>query len=155
MIEARIGGDGTTVARLSATEHGDKVAMIDEYLAEHPNGVLFVEVKRDDTRSWEIWKDDLDHIEFMQVGVFGDHAAAQYLCGGAGRTDRVILATFNPRPFPGASNVPYDEVLHWTFPAEAVLRLAEVRELMIDFVTTGEWAHRGLWRVRANLVVQE
>ncbi|HEY4021215.1 MAG TPA: Imm1 family immunity protein [Pseudonocardiaceae bacterium] len=152
MIEARIGGDGTTVAQLSANEPGDQVAMIDQYLAEHPNGVMFIEVKRDDSRSWEAWKDDLDHIEFMQIGVSGDRAAAQYLCGGAGCTRRVVRATFNPTPFSEPSNVPYDEVLHWTFPVDTVVRLAEVRQLMIDFVTTGEWAHQELWRRREHLV---
>lgn len=152
MIEARIGGDGTTVARLLANDHDDQLAMIDQYLAEHPNGVMFVEVKRDDAQSWDAWKDDIDHIEFMQVGVSGDRAAAQYLCGGAARDDRVVRATFNPEPFPGPSNVPYDEVLHWTFPADTVVRLADVRQLMIDYVTTGEWAHRELWRQHEHLV---
>ncbi len=152
MIEARIGGDGTTVARLSANATDDQIAVIDQYLAEHPNGVLFVEVKRDDARTWDAWKDDLDHIEFMQVGVSGDHAAAQYLRGGAACADRVVRATFNPAPFSGPPEVPYDEVLHWTFPAETVIRLADVRQLMIDYVTTGEWAHEDLWRQHEHLI---
>ena len=154
MIEARIGGDGTTVERLSASASDDKIdkiAMIDQYLAGHPNGVMFVEVKRDDVRSWEEWKDDLGHIEFMQVGVCGDRAAAQYLCSRLG-VGRVVHATFNPSPLPAPSDVPYDEVLHWTFPRETVVSRAAVRELMIDFVTTGEWAHRELWREHDHLV---
>lgn len=151
MIEARIGGDGTTVARLSASEADDKVAMIDRYLSEHPNGVMFVEVKRDDLRSWEDWKDDLTCVEYMQVGVSGDRAAAQYSRGGL-TGHHVVHATFNPAPFPMAPDVPYDEVLHWTFPPETVISLGEVRQLMIDFVTTGEWAHRELWREHDHLV---
>ena len=152
MIEARIGGDGTTVARLSASEFGDKVAMIDRYLAEHPNGVMFVEVKRDDVRSWDDWKDDPTYIEYMQVGVSGDRAAAQY---SRGRLigEHVVQATFNPSSVQEPSDVPYDEVLHWTFPAETVISLVEVRQLMIDFVTTGQWAHRELWREQDHLVV--
>ena len=67
-------------------------------------------------------------------------------------SDRVVHATFNPSPFPEPSVVPYDEVLHWTFPAETVIWLADVRQLMIDFVTTGAWAHPELWREHDHLV---
>jgi hypothetical protein len=42
--------------------------------------------------------------------------------------------------------------LSWYFPAENVISRAEVRQLMIDFVLTGDWAHANLWRSQDNLV---
>ncbi len=151
-IDARIGGTGTTVPRLTATNPDDRIAMIDHYLAEHPDGVIFVEVKRDDPRPWDEWKADPDLIEFMQVGIVGDYAAAQYSRGGFKCTDPIVHATYHQHPQPDAPRIPYDPELSWYFPAENVISLAEVRQLMVDFVRTGEWSHDALWRNRENLV---
>jgi hypothetical protein len=151
-IDARIGGNGVSSPRLTAISPDDKVAMIDRYLAEHPNGIMFLEVKRDDPRSWDEWQDDLDHIEFMQVGIAGDYAAAQYSRGGLRCAEPIVHATHSPHPVPAAPRVPYDSDLSWYFPVENVISLAEVRQLMVDFVVGGEWSHPALWRSHEHLV---
>jgi len=48
--------------------------LIDRYLAAHPDCVLFLEVKRDDPRSWDEWKADVDLGD--QVFVEGEVANA-------------------------------------------------------------------------------
>jgi hypothetical protein len=151
-IDARIGGNGTTVSRLTATHPDDRVAMIDRYLAAYQDRVIFLEVKRDDPRSWDEWTADSDLIEFMQVGIAGDYAAAQYSRGGLRCADPIVHATYNPRPRPDAPRVPYDPELSWYFPAVNVISLAEVRQLMLDFALTGEWSHAAPWRDQENLV---
>ena len=128
------------------------MAMIDRYLAEYPKDVIFLEVKRDDPRSWDEWYDDLDHSEYMQVGIVGNYAAAQYSRFGFKCVDPIVHATVNPHPLPGAPRIPYDPELYWYFPAENVISRADVRQLMIDFVLTGQWSHAGLWRAQENLV---
>ncbi|TDQ04405.1 Imm1 family immunity protein [Labedaea rhizosphaerae] len=138
-IEARVGGDGVTAPRLVSTSAADSAAMIDRFLADHPEGVMFVEVKRDDPRSWDEWKDDLEDIEYMHVGMAGDWAAAQYVRGGfrAKLDIASVRATHNRTP--KTEPVPYDEVLKWYFPPETVISREQVRRLMIHYATTGEW----------------
>jgi len=151
-IDARIGGMGISSPRLTATAEADRVAMIDRYLAEFPNDVMFVEVKRDDPRSWDEWYDDLDHFEYMQVGIVGNYAAAQYSRSGFKCADPIVHATYNPHARPEAPRIPYDPELSWYFPAENVVSRADVRQLMIDFVLTGDWSHASLWRDQEDLV---
>jgi hypothetical protein len=152
-IDARIGGNGVSSPRLVATAAADRVAMIGRYLAEHPDRtIVFLEVKRDDPRSWAEWKDDLDLIEYMQVGIVGDYAAAQYSRGGFSCADPIVHATYNPHPRPEAPRIPYDPELSWYFPAENVVSRAEVHQLMVDFVLTGDWSHTSLWRSQQHLV---
>ena len=140
MIESRIGGPGISSPRLVATSAVEGAVMIDSYLAEYPDGSMYVEVKRNDPRSWQEWKDDLDEIEYMQVGISGEWAAAQHVRGGF-RARKLeigpVRATFaaTPRPEP----VPYDLELKWYFPPETVISREQVRRLMIHYVTTGEW----------------
>jgi hypothetical protein len=152
VTEARIGGDGVSAPYLTATADTDRVAMIDRYLAEHPDDVMFLEFKRDDSCSWRDHMRNLDHREYMQVGVARDHAAAQFVRLGLKHPNPVIHATFNANPAPGAPRVPYDRELAWYFPAENVIALTEVRRLMVDFVLTGEWSHASPWRDRDDLV---
>jgi hypothetical protein len=64
----------------------------------------------------------------------------------------IVHATYHPHPRPDAPRIPYDPELSWYFPAENVIALTEVRQLMIDFVRTGEWSHPALWRDRETLV---
>lgn len=113
---------------------------------------MFIEVKRDDPRSWEEWKADADHIEYMHIGVADDRAAAQYVRGGFRCPDPIVYATANPAPSPDDARVPYDEVLGWCFPAETVVSLDEVRQLMIDFAVRGEWSGAVPWQVHDHLV---
>lgn len=122
--------------------------MVDEWLVDH--NLMYLEVKRDDSRSWTDVLSDPDHREFMRVGVAGDRAAAEYVRGGLACTAAVVRATSGKGSAGGDALVPYSEGRH--FPAETVISLAEVRQLMIDFVTTGEWAHRELWREHDHLV---
>lgn len=136
----------------TATTNAGKVAMIDRYLAEHPNGVMLLELKHDDSRSWREQMRDIDHREYMQVGVAGDHAAAQFVRLGLRHPNPIIHATHNPNPSPDAPRVPYDPDLSWYFPAENVISLAEVCQLMIDFVLTGEWSDAAPWRDHEHLV---
>jgi len=151
-IDARIGGNGVSAPRLTATVEAGRLAMIDRYLAEYPNDVIFVEVKRDDPRSWDEWYDGIDQIEYMQVGIAGDFAAAQYSRGGVKCADPIVYATYNSGPLADAPRISYDPELSWYFPAENVISRIEVRQLMIEFVVTGEWSHASLWRAQENLV---
>jgi hypothetical protein len=151
-IDARIGGNGTTVPHLTATRQDDRAAMVDRYLAEHRDRVIFLEVKRDDPRPWDEWKADSDLIEFMQVGIASGYAAAQHSRAGFKCADPIIHATHNPHPPSDAPRVPYDPELSWYFPAENVISLAEVRQLMVDFVLTGEWSDAAPWRDHEHLV---
>lgn len=152
VTEARIGGDGLSAPYLTATTEADRVAMVDRYLAEYPDDPMFLEFKRDDSRTWQEHMRDLDHREYMQVGAAGDYAAAQLVRLGYKHPNPVIHATHNPHPMPDAPRAPYDKVLSWYFPAENVISLTEVRQLMVDFVLTGEWAHSALWRDQDDLV---
>ncbi|HEX9338740.1 MAG TPA: Imm1 family immunity protein [Pseudonocardiaceae bacterium] len=152
MTEARIGGGGLTSPHLTAATDAERVAMVDRYLAEHPNGVMLLELKYDDSRSWREQMRDVDHREYMQVGVADDYAAAQFVRLGLKHPNPVIHATHNPHPLPSAPRVPYDQELSWYFPAENVISQAEVRQLMIDFVLTGEWSHAVPWRDHENMV---
>ena len=113
--------------------------MIDSYLAEHPDGSMYVEVKRDDPRSWQEWKDDLDDIEYLQVGMAGEWAAAQHVRSGFRSTLEIrgVRATFAATP--RAEPVPYDPELKWYFPPETVISREQVRRLMVHYATTGEW----------------
>jgi hypothetical protein len=151
-IDARIGGMGISSPRLTSTAEADRVPMIDRYLAEYPNDVMFLEVKRDDARSWDEWYDDLDHFEYMQVGIVGNYATAQYSRSGFKCADPIVRVTYNPHPRPEAPRIPYDPELSWYFPAENVISRVEVRQLMVDFVLTGDWSHTSLWRDQDNLV---
>lgn len=121
--------------------------MVDDWLADHD--LMYLEVKRDDPRPWAEVMTDPDCREFMRVGVAGDRAAAEYVCGGLACARPEVRVTFNGRTTSDGPVVPYCEGRH--FPADAVISLGEVRQLMIDFVTTGEWAHRELWRQRDHL----
>ncbi len=152
-VEARIGGNGVSAPYLTARAEADRVAMIDRFLAEHPNrSLVFLELEQDDSLSWREHMRDMDHREYMQVGVVGDHAAAQYCRFGRKCADPIVHATVNPQPLPGAPRIPYDPELSWYFPAENVISRAEVRQLMIDFVLTGDWSHASLWRDQEDLV---
>jgi hypothetical protein len=141
MIEARIGGDGIAADYLTAATPADKVAMVDQWLADHD--VMFMEVKRDDSRSWEQRREQDQVVEFMRVGVAGDRAAAEYVRNDLMSTDRTIYATFNATPTAGL-RVPYG--YGHDFPAQTVVSLAEVRQLMIDFALTGQWSSAVPWR---------
>ncbi|HEX4703247.1 MAG TPA: hypothetical protein VH352_14050 [Pseudonocardiaceae bacterium] len=152
MTQARIGGNGVTAPYLTATAEADRVAMIDRYLAEHPNDVMFLELKRDDSCSWREHMRNLDHREYMQVGVAGDYAATQLVRFGLKHPNPIIHATYTLHPPAGTPRVPYDPELSWFFPAENVVSMADVRKLMVDFVLTGEWSHVALWRDQENLV---
>lgn len=148
MIEARIGGDGLTAAYRAASDPVGQVAMVDEWLVDHD--LMYLEVKRDDPRSWTDVMTDPEHREFMRVGVAGDWAAAEYVLGGLACPRAVLRATSGGSAPVGDVVVPYSEGR--CFPPDTVISLAEVRQLMIDFVTTGKWAHRELWRERDHLV---
>ncbi|HEY3748501.1 MAG TPA: Imm1 family immunity protein [Pseudonocardiaceae bacterium] len=152
MTSVRIGGGGMTSPHLTATTNADRVAMIDRYLAGHPNGVMLLELKHDDSRSWREQMRDIDHREYMQVGVAGDRAAAQFVRLGLRHPNPIVHATHNSHPLPDAPRVPYDPELSWYFPAENVISLAEVRQLMVDFVLTGEWSDAAPWRDHEHLV---
>lgn len=145
-IEARIGGNGISSDRLVAHEPDARVKMVDEYLANYDRPLrgplMYVEVKRDDPRSWDEWKEDVSSIEFIRVGIAGDFAAAEYVRGGMkdGKLFfRPSLVTFNSSPSPDSPRVVYDPELSWFFPPETVIPLEQVRRLMIGFVLTGEW----------------
>ena len=148
VIEARIGGDGITADYLTATAPTDKIGIIDQWLANHD--VMFIEVKRDDPRSWEERREQDHVVEFMRVGVAGDRAAAEYVRNDLTSTDRTIYATFNAAPSSTDPRVPYGYGHH--FPADAVVSLAEVRQLMIDFSMTGEWSNAAPWRSHEYLL---
>jgi hypothetical protein len=148
MIEARIGGDGITADHLFATTPAEKVAMIDQWLAGHD--VMFMEVKRDDPRSWEEWREQDQVVEFMRIGTAGDHAAAEYVRNDLTSTDRTIYATFNATPPSADPRVPYG--YGHNFPADTVVSLAEVRQLMIDFAVTGEWSSAAPWHSHEYLL---
>lgn len=152
MTEARIGGNGVSAPYLTARTEADRVAMIDRYLAEHPSDPMFLELKRDDSRSWREHMRDLDHRDYMQASIVGDYAAAQYCRFGLKCANPIVHATINPHPLPDAPRIPYDPQLSWYFPAENVISRAEVRQLMIDFVLTGDWSHASLWRDQEDLV---
>src|ERR1043165_7161438 len=86
-MEARIGEDGTTAPYLSAKTRSDKIAMIDRWLAEHPNDVMYLEVKRDDSISWRDRKKAPGWMpDFMRVGVAGEWAAAEHVRSGTADT---------------------------------------------------------------------
>ena len=148
MIEARIGGDGLTAPYLSASDPIDQVAMIDRWLVDHD--LMYLEIKRDDPRSWFDYLSSARRRVFMRVGVVGDRAAAEYVRGGLECADPVVCATFNVAPPSDDPQVPYGYGRH--FPSDTVVPLAEVRQLMIDFVTTGEWSHAVPWREHEHLV---
>jgi Immunity protein Imm1 len=147
MIEARIGGDGITADCLTAATPADKGAMIDQWLASHD--VMFMEVKRDDPRSWEERREQDQVVEFMRVGVAGDRAAAEYVRNDLTSADRTIYATFNATPTAGP-RVPYG--YGHDFPPDTVVSLAEVRQLMIDFAVTGQWSNAAPRRSHDYLV---
>jgi hypothetical protein len=99
---------------------------------------VYVEVKRDDPRSWEDHMADPDYREFLHVGVAGDRAAAEYVRGGFKCSDPVIHTTVNDTPLPDEPRVPYGDGRY--FPANTVVPLAQVRQLMINFALRGEWS---------------
>lgn len=140
--EARIHGGGAASPRFTARTEDERVQMIDRYLAEHPDDVMILEVKADGER----WRDDLAPREalralragrlpgFLQVGVHGDVAAARLW----GNNDE-IRATYTPSPARDRPPVFYDDHTRSYFLPEAVVPLAEVRQLMIHYAHTGEW----------------
>lgn len=154
-IEVRIGGGGMSSRKFTAASPEDRIKVIDQCIAELDEPVMFLEVKRDDPRSWQEWKDDVSAFEFMRVGVAGEFAAAEYVRGGF-RSGKLALdetrATFNLAPAPGQPSVAYDACVPTYFPPETVVALDQVRQLMIDFALTGEWSHPGLWREREDMV---
>jgi len=147
----RIGGEGVSSPRFTAVGSDERVALIDRYLAEHPDGVIILEVKYDD-RPWEVWKRDLDHIEFMRVGTRGTFGAAEYVRGGLRCADPVIRATHNPAPLSNHPRVPYDSCVPLYFPPDTVIPLDRVHQLMIDFALRGEWSSAVPWRTQDHLV---
>ena len=147
----RIGGEGISSPRFTATGPDERVALVDRYLVEHPGGVIILELKRDD-RSWDAWKRDLDHIEFMRVGIRGAFAAAEYVRAGLRCAHPVVTATHNPTPAPDHPRVPYDSCVPLLFPLDAVLPLHQVRQLMIDFALRGEWSVDVPWRTHDHMV---
>jgi len=146
----RVGGDGVSSSRFMAVGAGERVALVGRYLAEHPNGVIILEVKRDD-RPWDSWKRDLDSIEFMRVGVNGAVGAAEYLRAGLRCTDPVVRATHNSAPSADLPRVPYDSCVSRFFPPDTVLPVDQVRQLVIDFAVRGEWSTAAPWRSRVHL----
>lgn len=146
----RIGGEGVSSSRFTAVDPGERVALIDRCLASHPDGVMVLELKRD-SRPWDEWKRDLGHIEFMRVGLVGDHGAAEYLRAGTRCTDPIVLATHNPAPQVDLPRVPYDACVPLYFPGDMVVPRVAVRELMVDFALHGGWLGAGPWRVRDHL----
>jgi len=148
----RIGGEGASSPRFTADGANERVALIDRYLAEHQDSVLILEVKRD-SRSWEAWKQDLNTVEFMRVGVKGKFGAAEYIRAGLRCPEPVVRATYNPVPPADQPAVLYDSCVPRYFPPDTVLPLDRVRQLMIDFALRGEWSTAVSWRSHANLVV--
>lgn len=148
MIEARIGGDGVSAPYLAASDPAARLAIVDEWLVDHD--LMFLEVKRDDPRPWDEFMSDPNLREFMRVGVAGDRAAAEYVSGGFACTRPEVRVTSCDRTVGSDSAVPYGDGRY--FPADTVISLAEVRQLMIDFVTTGEWVHEELWCRREYMV---
>ncbi len=146
----RIGGEGVSSPRFTAVGAAERIALVDRYLAEHPNGVIILEVKRDD-RPWDEWKRDLDSIEFMRVGVNGAVGAAEYLRAGLRCHDPVVRATHNPAPAADLAPVPYDSCVSRLFPPDTVVPIDQVRRLMIDFAVGGEWSTAAPWRSRIHL----
>jgi hypothetical protein len=147
----RIGGEGISSPRFTAAGPDGLVALIDRYLVEHTEGVIILELKRDN-RSWDAWKRDLDDIEFMRVGVRGAFAAAEYVRAGRRCTHPAITVTHNPTPAPDHLRVPYDSCVPLTFPPDTVLPLHQVRQLMIDFALRGEWSVDVPWCARGHMV---
>jgi hypothetical protein len=148
LIEARIGGDGLGAPYLAASDAAGQLAMIDDWLVDHD--LMYLEVKRDDPRSWSEFMTDPEYREFMRVGVAGDWAAAEYVRGGLSCPRPEVRVTSSGRVTASDDTVRYGDGRY--FPAGTVISLAEVRQLMIDFVTTGDWAHQELWRQREHLV---
>jgi hypothetical protein len=144
VIEARIGGDGVSAAHLTAQSPADRVDMIDRWLVDHD--LMFFEVNRDDSHPWEIRVFDRDVVEFLPVGVAGDRGAAEYVRNDLTSADHTIRATFTTEPLPAEPRVPYGDGLY--FPAETVVPLAEVRQLMVHFVLTGEWSPSVRWKAK-------
>ncbi len=148
----RIGGEGVSSPRFTAVSSDERVALIDRYLADHRNDVIILELKRDD-RSWDDWKRDLDHIEFMRVGRAGMFGAAEYVRGGIQCGEPVIRATHNPTPSNGQPCVPYDLCVPRYFPVDTVIPIHQVRRLMLDFALQGEWSTAVSWRSHDHHVV--
>ncbi|MGH3992291.1 MAG: Imm1 family immunity protein, partial [Pseudonocardiaceae bacterium] len=136
----------------TAVGSDERVALIDRYLAGHPNDVIILEAKRD-SRSWDAWKRDLDHIEFMRVGTAGRCGAAEYVRGGLRCAEPVVRATYNPTPLISQPRVPYDSCVRQYFPPDTVISIDQVRRLMLDFALHGEWSSAVPWRLYDHMVV--
>jgi Immunity protein Imm1 len=147
----RIGGGGVFSEKFTAETAEERVALVDQYLSDHPAAVMFLEVKRD-ARSWEDWQSDPREVEFLRVGVNGAYAAAEYVSRGPA-DQPVIRATHNPAPIGTEPAVPYDDHAPRQFPASAVVSIVDVRRLMVGFASTGTWPESVASQSHDHLIV--
>jgi hypothetical protein len=160
----RVGGEDLGSERFTAAAAGERIELIDRHLRDasrDPVGdVLYLEIDRADDgfATLDRYRTVVDGtpvetpelIEFMRVGVAGQFGAAEHVRFRPGSGEDTVRVTHNPRPGPGRPQVLSDTHVPSYFPAEAVLDLAAIRKLMIDFATTGEWSHATLWRTTST-----
>ncbi|MEU6261728.1 Imm1 family immunity protein [Saccharopolyspora shandongensis] len=96
---------------------------------------------------------DPELIEFMRVGITDTFAAAEYLSWTLSTGDQTIYATHNPASATPPPPVLYDSCVPQYFPAETVVALDQVRQLMIGFALQGTWPAVDFWTPRSQCVV--
>ncbi len=163
----RIAGGGISSSRYAANTVGERRALIDRELdrlsAAGLGDVMYLEIDRagdefavlDRYRGVVRIPDDRsvpELIEFMRVGVAGDHGAAEYVRFRLDGDEQTIYATHNPNPARGQPRVLYDACVPTYFPPNTVVPLETVRQLMLDFALHGEWLHATAWRAHEHMV---
>src|SRR6266571_5225361 len=143
----RIAGGGISSSRYAANTVGERRALIDRAgdefaVLDRYRGVVRIP---DDRSVPEL-------IEFMRVGVAGDHGAAEYVRFRLDGDEQTIYATHNPNPTRGQPRVLYDACVPTYFPPNTVVPLETVRQLMLDFALHGEWLHATAWRAHEHMV---
>lgn len=162
----RIAGEGISAPKHTANLDGERRALIDRELGQLSagrGGVMYLELDRagdgfaalDRYRCVLPTPDDGSIpalIEFMRVGVVGDHGAAEYVRFRLDGDEQTIYATHDPNPVSGQPLVPYDDCVPTYFPRDTVVPLSTVRQLMLDFALHGKWRQAAAWRAHEHMV---
>ncbi|TDP93648.1 Imm1 family immunity protein [Labedaea rhizosphaerae] len=163
----RIRGDVVDGERSTATADDSRIALVDHYLGElsaRPRGgVVFLELDRagDGFVGLDRYRHVVDGaptetpevIEYVRVGVLGTLGAAEWVRLRVGSDELTVCATDRADSVDDQPRVLYDGGVPYYFPPTTVVPLAQVRRLMVDFATTGQWSDAVPWKPHDQMLV--
>jgi hypothetical protein len=162
----RIRGAVVDSERSTATADDSSVQLIDLYLGKLSSrprgGVVFLELDRGGDGFAELDryrhvvdgspKETPELIEYVRVGVLGDVGAAEWVRLRPGTDELTVCATANADPR-SEQRVLYDGGVPYYFPPSTVIALAQVRLLMIEYATTGQWSDAAPWQSHDEMLI--